>query len=238
MDAESRSEQRTVHPVHCPTDGNPIRCFQVRLGGSVPRTISWGPLVTRGKKGAYQPSRIESSSYGCIDFRRQIKTRVNSLADGQSGCISIHKKNGGGGAGKGGGGTLNQKMNQVCKELWELVIGNGITITVECLLGKLSTLADEVSRKKDSSERKLNPRIFQKLCYVRGRPEIDLFATRVTTQLQAYFSWRTDHLSQRTDAFQQSWKNLKTYAFPPFSLVGRVLKKNPERACKPSFFLH
>ena len=98
------------HTVHCPTDSNPIRCFQVRLGSSVPRAISWWPLVTRGKKGAYQPSRIESSSYGCIDFRAETKTRANSLADGQSGCLCVHKKN---------GGTVNQKMKQVSKELWD-----------------------------------------------------------------------------------------------------------------------
>ena len=48
---------------------------------------------------------------------------------------------------------------------------------------------------------------------------------RATIQLQAYFSCRTDRLSQGADEFKQSWKNLKTYAFTPFSLVGRVLKK-------------
>ena len=46
----------------------------------------------------------------------------------------------------------------------------------------------------------------------------DLFATRVTTQRQAYFSWRRDHSSQGTDAFLQSWTNLKAYAFPSFAL--------------------
>ena len=106
------------------------------------------------------------------------------------------------------------------KELWEFLIGNAITITVEYLPGKLNTLTDKESRKKNSSEWKLNPRIFRKPCYGRDRPEIDLFA---------------NHLSQGTNAFQQSWKNLKTYAFPPFSLVGRVLKKIPERASKPFF---
>ena len=64
MDTESGSEQRTVHTVHCPTDGNPIQRFQVRLGSSVPRAIVGEPLVTRGRKEAYQPSRTESSSYG------------------------------------------------------------------------------------------------------------------------------------------------------------------------------
>ena len=120
------------------------------------------------------------------------------------------------------GGTVNQKMNQVSKELWKFLRGNGIRIILEHLLGKPNTLVDKESRKKTSSKWKLNPSIFQKLRYVRGPAEIDLFATRVTTQLQAYI---IHHLSQGTNAFQQSWKNLKAYAFPPFSLVGRVLKK-------------
>ena len=99
---------------------------------------------------------------------------------------------------------MNQIINQVSKELWKLLIRNGITITVEYLPGKLKILADKECQRKDSSEWKLNPRVFQKLCYVRRRPEIDLFDTRVKTQLQAYFSWKTDHLSQEIDVFQQS----------------------------------
>ena len=115
----------------------------------MPRAVNWGPLIKRGKKRAHQPSRIESSSYGCIEW-------------------------------------------------------------------------------------KLNPSIFQKLRYVRGRAETDLFATRVTTQLQAYISWRTDHLSQGTNAFQQSWKNLKTYAISPLFPNESSSEKSPERASKPS----
>ena len=44
--------------------------------------------------------------------------------------------------------TVNQKMNQVSKELWEFLIGNRITITVEYLPEKLNTLADKGSRKR------------------------------------------------------------------------------------------
>ena len=43
-----------------------------------------------------------------------------------------------------------------------------------------------------------------------------VFATSVATELQVYFSWRQDHLSQGADAFQQSWKKIKAHAFPPF----------------------
>ena len=95
------------------------------LGG-----ISRGPWVTKEKKKAYQPLRIKSSSYGCNDFRRETKTRINPLTDGQSGSINVYKKNGVASR-EGGGGKVNQKMNQISKELWQFLIENAITIIVE-----------------------------------------------------------------------------------------------------------
>ena len=64
------------------------------------------------------------------------RLKPESIAGGQSGCISVHKKN-------REKGTVNQKMNQMSKELWEFLKGNGITITVEYLPGKLNTPADK-----------------------------------------------------------------------------------------------
>ena len=65
-------------------------------------------------------------------------------------------------------------------------------VAVEYLPRKFNTLADKESRKKNRSKGKLNTRIFQNVCYIRGLPEIDLFATRVTTQLQAFFFFREE----------------------------------------------
>ena len=78
---------------------------------------------------------------------------------------------------------MNQQMSQISKELWQFLIENAITIIVECLPAKLNSLVE-----KDSSEQKLNLRIFQKLFYVKGCTERDLLATRVTIQFQACFS--------------------------------------------------
>ena len=86
--------------------------------------INWGPLITRQKKRAYQPSRIQSNSYGCNGIRREIKNKVNSLGDGQSCCISVHTKI---------GGSVNKKENQVSDEFWKFLIRNGIRITVKYL---------------------------------------------------------------------------------------------------------
>ena len=66
--------------------------------------------------------------------------------------------------------------------------------------------------------------MFQIISQNWGNPEIDLFASRVCYQLHTYMAWRPDSHSQATDALQLKWKNLGfLYAFPPFSLIGRVL---------------
>ena len=44
-------------------------------------------------------------------------------------------------------------------------------------------------------------------------------------QIASYMSWILDTLSKDRDAFQISWAHLNGYAFPPFSLIGRVLSK-------------
>ena len=53
-------------------------------------------------------------------------------------------------------------------------------------------------------------------------PGIDLFASRLLAQLPRYMSWRPDPGSI---ALSQSWKEIKGFAFPPFSLIGRCLSK-------------
>ena len=38
-------------------------------------------------------------------------------------------------------------------------------------------------------------------------------------------SWKPDPMSVATDAFAQNWDKMFPYAFPPFCLVGRTLRK-------------
>ena len=54
---------------------------------------------------------------------------------------------------------------------------------------------------------------------------MDLFASRVNAQRSCYISFRADPESQVVDAFSLSWKALDFYAFPPFSVILRVLQK-------------
>ena len=54
---------------------------------------------------------------------------------------------------------------------------------------------------------------------------MDLFASQLNTQLRQYVSWRPDPNTMATDALQIPWNELKGYAFPPFCLIGRCLKR-------------
>ena len=55
--------------------------------------------------------------------------------------------------------------------------------------------------------------------------EIDLFASRLNKQLDCYVSWKPDPFAWTVDAFTFDWSKFFVYAFPPFTLIGRILQK-------------
>ena len=83
---------------------------------------------------------------------------------------------------------------------------------------------------RDRSDWMLNPTLFQRIQRRFPNLEIDLFASRLSSQLPRFFSWRPDPLAEATDAFLQDWRGLRAYANPPWNLTGRVLSKVEEQA--------
>ena len=52
-----------------------------------------------------------------------------------------------------------------------------------------------------------------------------MFASRLNFQLDKYISWKPDPQAMDIDAFTVSWTNIFIYAFPPFSLIAKVIQK-------------
>ena len=131
------------------------------------------------------------------------------------------------------GGTRSKELTSIAKEIWDFLLKKQIRIIAEYLPGVLNTQADIASRHfHDSSEWLLSPQVFQQICQVWGRSDMDLFASRLFHQVPAYMAWRPDPYSQATNALQQKWAHPSPYAFPPFSLVGRVIAKTrAEKVC-------
>ena len=76
-------------------------------------------------------------------------------------------------------------------------------------------------------EWKLNEKIFNKLLKRFGfTPDIDLFATRINTQLENFASFQPDPDAAYINSFTLDWGNFKyIYCFPPFAIIGKVVRK-------------
>ena len=99
-------------------------------------------------------------------------------------------------------------------------------IYVEYLPSSLCKVADlEFRCKVDSSEWVLCPHVFHNLCLKLGTPTVDLFASRVSHQVAQYVAWKLDLYSIATDTMSIPWTQGHCYAFRPFCLVCRVLRK-------------
>lgn len=71
----------------------------------------------------------------------------------------------------------------------------------------------------------LNKHVFRRITKIWGTPSIDLFAFRISHQIENYYSWRIDPHGLAVNALRQTWGSELLYAFPPFCLVGRCLEK-------------
>ena len=124
------------------------------------------------------------------------------------------------------GGIKSVECNALAITLWSWCIERNIWVTAAHLPGAENTIADRRSRTfRDETEWMLNPRIFVELCNIIHRPQVDMFASRLNTQLPMFVSWQPDPEAFAIDAFTLNWGKLDLYAFPPFCLVDRCLKK-------------
>jgi hypothetical protein len=83
------------------------------------------------------------------------------------------------------GGTVSPRLN---KEFWLWCMERDTTVQAQHLAGVLNCTADAESRSRvmrDRSDWMLNPDVFQGIDHRLGPLEVDLFASRLTTQLRS-----------------------------------------------------
>ena len=122
------------------------------------------------------------------------------------------------------GGTVSPQLTDLTKDLWMWALSKDIVLSAEHIPGTTNCIADAESRTlTDRTDWKLHPQLFKMINQMWGPLEVDLFASRLSTQLPRFFSWRPDPMAEATDAFNQQWGQLRGYANPPWCLVPRVL---------------
>ena len=75
------------------------------------------------------------------------------------------------------------------------------------------------------TEYELCPEAFSLIRQSLGCPIFDLFASRLNAKCTRYASWKCDPGAEKVDTFTVIWSDLFFYAFPPFSLILRVLQR-------------
>ena len=118
-------------------------------------------------------------------------------------------------------------LNDIARNIWLWGYERNIWLSAVHIPGVDNTLADQASRVNYSSdtEWRLDTSVFQILQNSFGDFDIDLFASRLNRQCRKFLSWRPDPDASGIDAFAHSWSGLRCYAFPPFSVMGKVLQK-------------
>ena len=125
------------------------------------------------------------------------------------------------------GSSKSFQLDFEVKIIWEWILTRGNWITATHIPGRLNIEADEESRRSETrTEWKLNEDDFNRVIeYFLFQPNVDLFASRINTQLARFFAYRPDPEAEAIDAFTLSWGSIKFYAFPPFNCIDRVLQK-------------
>ena len=124
------------------------------------------------------------------------------------------------------GGTHSVPADKVAREIWSWAVQRDIWLTAAYVSGDKNHIADFKSRHfHDNTDWTLHPTVFSSITNTFFYPEIDLFASRLNKQVDRFVSWKPEPGAWAVDAFHLSWKPLTFYAFPPFSLIGQVLRK-------------
>ena len=101
------------------------------------------------------------------------------------------------------------------------------------IIGSMNILADDLSRVKiRPTEWTLNNSVTQTLFQVLGTPMIDLFASEANRKVEMFCSWIPSQIAWAIDALSVPWQNMDAYAFPPISLIPKVLQHMKKFRCQ------
>lgn len=124
------------------------------------------------------------------------------------------------------GGIQYPHLTEITKQLWQYCESRQLFVFASYISSKDNTLADTESRKLHPDiEWQLSDAGFQQVVTKLGTPEVDLFASRTNKKCVQYISWTRDPDAIAVNAFTVTWSRYFFYAFPPFSVILKSLRK-------------
>lgn len=117
-------------------------------------------------------------------------------------------------------------LNDEARDIWKWCEQRRIIPFASYINTKDNREADFLSRKKfQETEWELGDYAYDKIKEKLGIPDIDLFASRCNAKCDTYVTWRNEPDAWAIDAFTVLWSGLNFYAFPPFSMILKMIQK-------------
>ncbi|XP_011883675.1 PREDICTED: uncharacterized protein LOC105570834 [Vollenhovia emeryi] len=114
----------------------------------------------------------------------------------------------------------------IARQIWTWCENRNLMVFASYIASIENTIADQESRVISAdTEWSLSEDAFHRLSLEFGPFDLDLFASIINAKCTAYVSWFPDPGAIAIDAFTLSWADTKFFAFPPFILLPRVLRK-------------
>ena len=131
------------------------------------------------------------------------------------------------------GGTKYQYLNRVAYDVWSWCEQRQLWLFATYIPSKENTEADLASRVINiDTEWELADWAYAEIVDSFGAPEMDLFASRNNAKCERFCSWHKDPEAFCVDAFTFKWDSFYFFAFPPFSLILKTLRKiQIDQAC-------
>jgi len=119
------------------------------------------------------------------------------------------------------------RLSGLAREIWSWCMERNLFIYVSYIPSVQNFDADAESRvvSEETKWSVTDIPYFDKIAAHFGPFDINLFATSINTKCPNFVSWHPDPLAQAVDAFSLAWGDFYFYAFPPFILILRVLRK-------------
>ena len=152
-------------------------------------------MVKPREEAAHKLLGTPGSNASLANIRQEFDRSVDPLAIGQYDSRCLHEQLRRDGV---------NGLNLLNKKPMDVVLGTQHTIRGPTSSWVLKQdIADESCTLRDCSDWMLNQQVFYKINQVFGPLEVDLFASRLTTQLPVFYSWRPDPSAKATDALVQ-----------------------------------
>ena len=183
----------------------------------------WGNQSTGGtwlegeKEQHINVLELKAVLFGLKCFVKEPNKHIKIFSDNTTTIACINKK----------GTSRSPPCHAIALHIWEWAESMSTHLTAAHVPGVENIEADKESRKLHIDGEWMIDSVILKQSFaaLNVEPEIDIFASRVNRQLNRYISYNADPEAEIINAFTIEWDNFKFYAFPPFAIIGQVLKK-------------